>query len=157
MIRTSAHPKALEVLADEVFWDQSNEFAPFGSDEGCNAFYAFQSWLEAHPAGEAMAYLQERTIYQGVSPVYVLLEDVTGLEEDRKYSLIEDFDWEAIAICFAQFILKGYISAQAKQIGITAIKRQMSKHVLQCLIPDERGREERKELLHIQLKFLKKL
>ncbi len=152
-----AHPNALEVLEEDLFWDQSNEFAPFGNDEGYDAFYSFRRWLQDHPDGEAAEYLQERATYQGVPLGDLELENVSGLEEGRKYSLIEDLDWEAIAICFAQFILKGYISDRAKQIGIKAVRRQMDDHVLKCLIPNQSGREERKELLQIQLKVLKKL
>lgn len=156
MIKEFAHPKALEILNDAIFWDGSNEFAPFGSDEGSDAFYIFQDWLKDHPEGEAWEYLQGMAISQKIPLIYLEQEDISELESGLKYILIEEFDWEVIAICFAQFILKGYISAQAKQIGVNVINRQMSAYVLQELIPVN-GRKERNKLLKIQLAAMKKL
>lgn len=40
-----AHPDALQLLKEDFFWDTSDEFAPFGSDEGSDAFSKFHKRL----------------------------------------------------------------------------------------------------------------
>jgi uncharacterized protein YfeS len=42
------HPRAHELMAPEL-WDCVNEDAPFGSDEGADAYSELRAWREQHP------------------------------------------------------------------------------------------------------------
>src|SRR5438046_1662395 len=38
------HPRADELMQDEVLWSCVNELAPFGSDEGADAYVEYRRW-----------------------------------------------------------------------------------------------------------------
>ncbi len=40
----TAHPKAKELLKDDFYWSPIDECAPFGNDDGSDAFYGFRKW-----------------------------------------------------------------------------------------------------------------
>jgi uncharacterized protein YfeS len=42
----AAHPRARELMIEEFLWDCVDEEAPFGSDEGHDAFYEFREWRQ---------------------------------------------------------------------------------------------------------------
>ena len=44
-----AHPRARELMPDEALWCCINELAPFGSDEGAEAYYEWREWRSEHP------------------------------------------------------------------------------------------------------------
>jgi len=44
-----AHPRARELMRESLFWDCVDEAAPFGSDEGSQAYYEWRSWRQANP------------------------------------------------------------------------------------------------------------
>src|SRR5688572_14924757 len=46
-----AHARARELMPEEVLWDCADEEAPFGSDEGHDAYYEFREWRERNPNG----------------------------------------------------------------------------------------------------------
>ena len=42
------HPKAIESVKFSFFWDVCDENAPFGSDEGYEAFQYYWEWEDRH-------------------------------------------------------------------------------------------------------------
>jgi len=45
----SAHPRARELMTEEIFWDCADEAGPFGSDEGSTAYYEWRDWRKDNP------------------------------------------------------------------------------------------------------------
>ncbi len=45
-----AHPRARELMVEPFFWDCVDERAPFGSDEGNDAYYEWRRWREENPS-----------------------------------------------------------------------------------------------------------
>ncbi len=45
----TAHPRARELMVEPLFWDCVDEAAPFGSDEGSDAYYEWRNWREENP------------------------------------------------------------------------------------------------------------
>src|SRR5687767_9020380 len=43
-----AHPNARLLMTEGFFWDCTDEEAPFGSDEGHDAYYEFRTWRSEH-------------------------------------------------------------------------------------------------------------
>jgi uncharacterized protein YfeS len=43
------HPRAVQIIPDDFFWDCSDELAPFGSDEGDTALSEFRDWRKENP------------------------------------------------------------------------------------------------------------
>ena len=44
-----SHPKAIELIPDNFFWDCVDELAPFGSDEGDTALAEYREWRKENP------------------------------------------------------------------------------------------------------------
>ncbi|MDB4766498.1 molybdate metabolism regulator, partial [bacterium] len=44
-----AHPRARELMPEAFFWSCVNELAPFGSDEGSDAYYEWRRWRAGNP------------------------------------------------------------------------------------------------------------
>ena len=55
----SAHPKAKELLTKEFYWSPIDESAPFGSDDGSDAFYWFRQWRQSNPNQSPVRFLDE--------------------------------------------------------------------------------------------------
>lgn len=45
----TAHSRARELMHEAFFWDCVDEAAPFGSDEGSDAYHEWRSWREDNP------------------------------------------------------------------------------------------------------------
>lgn len=45
----TAHPRARELMREPMFWDCVDEAAPFGSDEGNDAYAEWRNWREENP------------------------------------------------------------------------------------------------------------
>ncbi len=45
----TAHPRARELMREPSFWDCVDEGAPFGSDEGNDAYYEWRNWRSDNP------------------------------------------------------------------------------------------------------------
>ena len=43
------HPRALQIIPDEFFWDCADDLAPFGSDEGDTALSEYRDWRKENP------------------------------------------------------------------------------------------------------------
>ena len=43
-------------MNEDFFWDCVDERAPFGSDEGNDAYYEWRHWREENPSGERKRY-----------------------------------------------------------------------------------------------------
>ena len=39
-----AHPRAIELIPDDFFWNCVDELSPFGSDEGDTALAEYREW-----------------------------------------------------------------------------------------------------------------
>ena len=57
--RETAHPKAKEILIDDFYWSPIEESAPFGSDDGSDAFYGFRQWRATNKNTSPLKFLEE--------------------------------------------------------------------------------------------------
>jgi len=55
----NAHPKAKELLTEEFYWSPIEESAPFGSDDGSDAFYGFLEWRNKNINKSPIKYLNQ--------------------------------------------------------------------------------------------------
>lgn len=131
--RDSAHPRALQLLPDEFFWDCSDELAPFGSDEGYTALAEFRDWRAAHPrervldfllwtiesVGEVPAAAYDDTIYREAT-VRAQIAD-PDFDDDH---LIYVTDVSVIATVFGQLADEGTVDAATKPYARRALERQ---------------------------------
>ncbi|MCA9241070.1 MAG: hypothetical protein KDA37_12760 [Planctomycetales bacterium] len=128
----TAHARARELMKEEFFWDCVDEWAPFGSDEGNDAYHEWRSWRSENPAANLLDCLD--WILVGRSNEYDerLLDEATiqrdAANPDSTF-LAEHYDvftldTTVIATALGQLMDEGRIDHEAKPYVKTAIARQ---------------------------------
>jgi uncharacterized protein YfeS len=134
----TAHPRARELMIEDFLWDCVDEEAPFGSDEGSDAYYEFRSWREQNRKKDLTACLS--WIMGGKLKGYTdeLCSDEIierDLEEPDEAFLSDEYDMftldaTVIATALGQLLDEGRIDPKAKPFVSVAIKRQLHPRVL---------------------------
>lgn len=101
------HPRAQELM-DESLWDCVNELAPFGSDEGAEAYTEYRSWRAAHPREDLAAC-------------------IAWIGDESSYPDVFTFDATIIATVLGQLIDEGRIDPTVKPAARAAIARQLEE------------------------------
>lgn len=128
------HPRAIQLIPDEFFWDCADELAPFGSDEGDTALSEYRDWRKANPD----APLEECVIWTIESVGEIDASEYTDaiFHEPTVRDQVEDPDFDdqqliyttdvsVIATVFGQLADEGKIDPAAKPYAERAIKRQI--------------------------------
>src|SRR5688572_25963250 len=102
---THRHPRAQSLMPEEL-WDCVNELAPFGSDEGSDAYASFREWRARNP-GES------------------LVRCIEWIGDEDDYPDEFTFDATIIATVLGQLVDEGRIDASAKPAARAAISRQL--------------------------------
>ncbi|GAB5517682.1 MAG: molybdate metabolism regulator [Rhodopirellula baltica] len=128
----TAHPRARELMREPLFWDCVDEAAPFGSDEGSDAYYEWRSWRSENPDAPLTDCID--WILDGNLNAYneTLASDAqveTDLANPDDALLSEQFDMftldtTIIATGLGQLMDEGKIDTEAKPFIHVAIKRQ---------------------------------
>lgn len=132
--REHGHPRAIELIPDEFFWDCADELAPFGSDEGDTALEEFRDWRSEHPDDAVEDCIMWTIEEVGEMDVEEYSDDIAN--EERVAELMDDEDFDdqqyiytldasVIATGFAQLVDEGKIDAEVKPYVARALKRQM--------------------------------
>lgn len=129
-----ASARARELMPEEYFWDCADESAPFGSDEGFDAYYEWRDWREAHPTGNLSDCLS--WILEGREAEYneLLCSDAQiqrDLDNPEEAFLSESYDiftldTTIIASGLGQLLDEGRIDAEAKSLLLVAVHRQLN-------------------------------
>jgi len=133
----TAHPRARELMVEPFFWDCVDERAPFGSDEGSDAYYEWRNWRENNPSRPLTECL--RWILDGDLDGY---NDSLCTDEQIEHDLAEPdeafmaeqydmftLDTTIIATALGQLMDEGRIDADAKSYVNVAIRRQLHPSV----------------------------
>ena len=128
----TAHPRARELMVETLFWDCVDEAAPFGSDEGSDAYYEWRNWREENPDKPLTECFN--WILDGQLDAY---NDALASDEQIELDaqkpgdafLAEHFDMftldtTIIATGLGQLMDEGTIDADAKPFIRVAIRRQ---------------------------------
>ena len=136
--KNNAHPRALDLLKEDFFWAQMDDFAPFGSDAGSDALHFFREYRQKYPEEDPAFFLfilgGRWTLFPDLDPNGCLRH---LMETDvRNYPSYEDgthyyigIDRSVLGACFGQLLLEGEISQALRDFGILALKRQLSRPV----------------------------
>lgn len=157
------HEKAIKIADYEFFWNNVDELAPFGSEEGYISFMEFKDWLMENPDKSVMDFM-EWLLNSWDIQVEDFDESIISDESIFKIINEEDFDYNLltldiaiIASGFAQLILQGKIDNDVKNIVHLAILRQMNSNVLDAFLQsNEDWKYERYKYLQILIEILEK-
>ena len=134
-----AHPRARELMTEEFLWNCADEEAPFGSDEGNDAYFEYRRWRRRHKKKNLTACLA--WIMQGdelenysedlCSPA-AIERDLANPDEAFLADEYDMFTLDAtvIATALGQLLDEGRIDAEAKPFVRVAIQRQLHPQVL---------------------------
>jgi len=99
------HPRARELMPEELF-DCADEDAPFGSDEGAEAYLEYRDWRAQNPGAP-------------------LTECLEWIGDESDYPDAFTFDATIIATVLGQLVAEGRVDAAAKPAARRAIERQL--------------------------------
>lgn len=142
----TAHPASVNFMNEEWWWDEADDFSPFGSDDGSDAFYGFKTWREKNSKAEPAAYILELEKDWGISFAHLEIEKEEDLQAiENSNTFYRNVDRSIIAVSLGQIALEGSISPKLKSLGIKAIKRARTDFGLNGM-DDEDKIEYRKRL-----------
>jgi uncharacterized protein YfeS len=149
------HPRANEIMTDERLWDCVNELAPFGSDEGADAYVEYRRWRAENPDAnleECIAWIlggkqgeyNDRLVNQEGIEQYLSgnYDSVLGLPYPDAFTL----DATIIASVLGQLVDEGRVDDNVKRYARVAIARQSHPLILSRIDDDEIAAERRKIL-----------
>lgn len=128
----SSHPRARELMHEKLFWDCVDEGAPFGSDEGHQAYYEWRNWREKNPEAALTKCFEWILCGNLVSYNTSLTTDAkieSDLADPESAFLSDQYDMctldtTIIASGLGQLLDEGLIDPAAKKYMIIAVKRQ---------------------------------
>jgi uncharacterized protein YfeS len=135
----AAHPRARELMTEEFFWDCVDEEAPFGSDEGHDAYYEFREWRRRNkekPLTDCLAWIMQGEDLNHYNDEICSDEAVDlALENPAEAFLADAYDMftldaTVIATSLGQLLDEGRIDPAAKPYIRVAIKRQLHPKVV---------------------------
>ena len=128
----AAHPRARELMVEPLFWDCVDEGAPFGSDEGWDAYYQWRRWREEN-GSRSLTECFDWILGGKLSEYNNSLTQEKKIDEDlanpltalhASYGDMWTLDTTIIASGLGQLIDEGVIDADAKPFLHVAIDRQ---------------------------------
>ncbi|MBO9733165.1 MAG: hypothetical protein J7623_31275 [Chitinophaga sp.] len=130
-----AHPRAIELLPEDFFWDCVDELAPFGSDEGDMALAEFREWRKANPHTPVRECL--KWVIESIGEMSIEAYNEELLDRDHMKALMDDpgyddsyyiftLDASIIATGFGQLVDEGVIDEENKGIISIALERQIA-------------------------------
>ncbi|MEL7223178.1 MAG: hypothetical protein AAGJ93_17770 [Bacteroidota bacterium] len=140
--KENAHPKAIELLQEDFYWDAVDDFAPFGSDNGHDMLYMYRNWRIEHPDGSIDDFILRYEQLWGFPFKHLFELDVNKIDsfQDGSYYFIS-IDKGLIALCFAGLVLDGKIDADTRKLALHAYQRQLSDEVKVLYDSEERTRK----------------
>jgi uncharacterized protein YfeS len=144
------HPRARELLPDEKFFDSGSDCAPFGSDEGWEAYQEWRRWRKRNPNANLIDCIG--WILRDRFDCYTeqLLGDERiaraagddgaqepGLEGWNAFTL----DATIMATALGQLLDEGHIDAEARPCARVAVERQLHPMILATWGEHEAERE----------------
>lgn len=137
------HRRAVEIADYEFFWDNLNELAPFGSEEGYISFMELSEWLRNNPRSPMIEYvkwvldcwdIKFEDFNDDIIEVENICRIISDLDFDEELMML---DVTIIASGFGQLILKGGIDDEIKNVVHLSLLRQMNSYVLDAFLGDE--------------------
>lgn len=133
-----AHPRARELMTEAFFWDCADEEAPFGSDEGYDAYYEFREWRRRNKKKkltDCLAWIMQGEDLKSYNDELCSDEAVAQALERQAEAFLADaydmftLDATVIATSLGQLLDEGRIDAAAKPCLRVAIRRQLHPKV----------------------------
>ncbi len=129
--RETSHPDFVKSMDAEFYYDCTDEFSPFGNDDGADLLFNLEDWYREKKLSRNILKWMFNQIdqmgfeYQSKGCSEIMdLETLNKIQEVDEY-LIRSMDNSIIATGFGQIKITGKIDSKLKEVTIKALDRQM--------------------------------
>ena len=127
----TSHPNFVKNMTEEFYYDCTDDFSPFGNDDGSDLLYSLEEWYqEGKGKGNILKWLFQtidgygcKYASEGCSQILDEAQ-LQQVKEEDPY-LFEMMDRSIIAAAFGQYKITGQIAKQLKELALIALKRQL--------------------------------
>lgn len=127
----TSHPNFVNLLTDAFYYDCTDEFSPFGNDDGADLLFNLEDWYQEKKGKGNIVKWLFKTIdefgftYSSKSCTKILDEQTLKQIQVEDPNFFSTMDNTVIATAFGQYKITGQIDPELKEIALTAIKRQI--------------------------------
>lgn len=133
LARSTSHPTFVRIAPDDFYYDCTDDFSPFGSDDGNDTLAALQDWYQEHAdmhtdeRPDVMVFLQEHLSAWGLPvPDDLLMRDEAAraqwLAEDAMHDrYLQAICCAIVAVAFGQLKITGEMDAAVRTQAMQAL------------------------------------
>lgn len=126
--KETSHPNFVKLLTSEFYYDCTDEFSPFGNDDGADVLINLEDWYrENGPLKKPLKFLKPYVEHHlGLKSKYIELTDIKKILKINAGSefIFNSIDSAIIATGFAQYKIEGQIQPDLKALVLLALERQ---------------------------------
>ncbi len=128
--RETSHPNFVKVLTEDFYYDCTDEFSPFGNDDGADALFNLEDWYrENGKLSKPLKFVKDYIVENlGLETKYIKLTDtaiILKIYTEDEY-MFGSIDHAIIATAFGQYKIEGILNSELKDLASIALDRQMS-------------------------------
>lgn len=125
--KETSHPNFVSRFVDDFYYDCTDEFSPFGNDDGADLLYNLEDWYKETGGKDSIVEWLFQTIdetgFDHVSLDCASLTDINEVQSIGDPQFFEFFNNSIIAAVFGQYKIAGLVDPELKEYGLKAIKR----------------------------------
>jgi uncharacterized protein YfeS len=126
--RETSHPAFVRVCEDELFYDCTAEFGPFGNDDGADALSALEDWYREGAEGMIRSFIDHMLEEWGMT-----IPDLTGADRETVNRWLDDEQLAmalpaagklVTAVTFGQLKITGEVDAEVVALALAVNERE---------------------------------
>ena len=126
--RATSHPAFVQLAQDDFYYDQADDFSPFGSDDGHDTLRDLEDWFrDGGQTGQVMLFLQQHLANWDLPvPADMLTQsDATKTawlaKNDMNETKLASVCKARVATAFGQIKISGRVDAAVREQGLLAL------------------------------------
>ncbi len=126
--RETSHPRFVSHVTDAFYYDCTDEFSPFGNDDGADTLASLEEWYEENGnLKKPLKFLKDLIEESwGFETKHMKLTDkaqILRIHKEKEF-LFDTVDHAIIATAFGQYKIEGSLNGDLKALADIAIDRQ---------------------------------
>jgi uncharacterized protein YfeS len=158
--KEGAHPNFVRFCPDEYWYSSSDEFSPFGSDEGYDLFYEFTEWRSKNQEGDVYKFAlgvvgrkfgtkpTRESMQPYIADIRKNMPELSDAEFEKIISQALEKDYtpyirtNLISASFCQLYVDGKIDTQLLDLSLIALHDELDPENLSKMVGDIEGYKE---------------
>jgi uncharacterized protein YfeS len=126
--RETSHPNFVTTLTEEFYYDCTDEFSPFGNDDGADTLESLEEWYQENgDLKKPLKFLKELIEENwGFETKYMKLTDkekILKINSEKEF-MFDTIDHSIVATAFGQYKIEGTLGSDLKDLANLALERQ---------------------------------